>query len=194
MAAAFAAALVVAFGVLMIKGTGESGLAIGLRLTARVAYLFFWPAYVGGAVATLFGAPLDAVGRRAREFGLAFTSALFVHVGLVIWLAMVSPPQPIADAVMPFFAIGVVWAALLAIISMDQVRTKFDAYVLKVLRTIGTEYIALTFFTDFVILPKHPLQYPVLYIPFWAMLGLGPLLRLAATVRRARRLAPISAA
>jgi hypothetical protein len=194
MAAAFAAALAAALGVLMIKGAGESGLAISLRVTARIAYLFFWPAYVGAAVATLFGAPLDIVARRAREFGLAFASALFVHVALVIWLAVISPPQPLADTAMPFFAIGIAWAYLLAVISIDQVRTKFDAYSVRVVRTIGTEYIALVFFADFVILPKHPLQYPVLYIPFWAMLGLGPLLRLGATVWRLYRLGPVSAA
>lgn len=194
MAAAFAATLVTALGVLMLRGAGESGLSIGLRLTARVAYLFFWPAYVGAAAATLFGGPFDIVARRARELGLAFASALLVHVGLVIWLALISPPQPLADTVMPFFAIGVIWAYLLAFISVDRLRTKIDAYSLRVVRTIGTEYIALVFFTDFVILPKHPLQYPVLYIPFWAMLGLGPLLRLGATVRRLHHLGPISAA
>jgi hypothetical protein len=184
MVAAFAAALVVALGVLLVKGTGQSGVGVGLRLTARVTYLFFWPAYVGGAAAALFGAPFNVVARRTRELSLAFASALLVHVGLVIWAALISPPQPLADAVMPFFAIGVIWAYLLAATSIDFVQTKLDPYFLRAFRTIGVEYIALTFFTDFVILAKHPLQYPVLYIPFWAMLALGPLLRLAATMRQ----------
>jgi hypothetical protein len=187
MAMAFAATLAVACGVLTVNGTGHSGITIGLKGTARVAYLFFWPAYVGGAVATLVGGPFEILARRAREFGLAFAAALFVHVALVIWLAWISPPQPLVDAVMPFFAIGVVWTYLLALSSTGWVRARFSAQSLKAFRTVGLEYIALTFFTDFVISPKHPLQYPVLYVPFWVMLGLGPLLRLAATARQVQR-------
>ena len=186
MVTAFAAALVVALGVLMVKGTGESGIGAGLRLTARVAYLFFWPAYIGNAAATLFGAPFTPVARCTRELSLAFASAILVHVGLVIWLALISPPQPLAEAVMPFFAIGVVWVYLLAGTSTDFVRTTFEAHFLRALRTIGVEYIALTFFTDFVILAKDPFKYPALYIPFWVLLGLGPLLRLGATISQVR--------
>lgn len=187
MGTAFAAALAVACGVLTVTGTGQSGIAIGLKATARLAYLFFWPAYVGGAIATLLGDRFDDLARRAREFGLAFASALLVHVGLVIWLARISPPQPLLDAAMPFFAIGVIWTYLLAVSSIGYVRARFSADSLKAFRTVGLEYIALTFFTDFVILPKHPLQHPVLYVPFWVMLGLGPLLRLAATARQMHR-------
>jgi hypothetical protein len=184
MVAAFAAALVVASGVLLLKRAGESGVGVGLRLTARVAYLFFWPAYVGGAAAALFGAPFNIVARRTRELSLAFASALLVHVGLVIWAALISPPQPLADAVMPFFAIGVLWTYLLAGTSIDSVRTRLDPHFLRVFRTIGTEYIALTFFTDFVLLANHSLKYPTLYVPFWAMLGLGPFLRLVHRLKR----------
>jgi hypothetical protein len=165
----------------LVKGTGESGVGVGLRLTARVAYLFFWPAYVGGAAAALFGPLFNVVAQRTRELGLAFASALLVHVGLVIWAALISPPQPLADKVMPFFAIGVIWVYLLAGTSTHYVQTRLDPSFLRAFRTVGVEYIALTFFTDFVILADHPLKYPALYIPFWAMLVLGPLLRLGAT-------------
>jgi hypothetical protein len=184
MGAAFTATLAVALAVVMTEGTGERGVGDGLRLTARVAYLLFWPAYIGGAIATLSGGGFGVLARSAREFGLAFASAMLVHVALVIWLAWISPPEPFLDTVMPFFAIGVIWTCLLAISSIDHVSQKFDPDLLRVFRTIGMEYIALTFFTDFVILPEHPLQHPMLYAPFWAMLGLGPLLRLAATLRR----------
>jgi hypothetical protein len=183
MGAAFGAALAVAVGAMVIKGPGESGTGVGLRLTARVSYLFFWLAYVGGAMPTLFGPAFDIIARRAREFGLAFASAQLVHVGLVVWLAWVSPQQSISDAVMPFFAIGVVWTYLLAIFSINCVSNMFSPDFLRVLRTIGAEYIALTFFTEFIIFAKHPLQYPILYVPFWGMLVVGPLLRLAATMR-----------
>ena len=194
MGAAFGAALAVAVGAMVIKGIGPSGVGVGLRLTARLSFFFFWPAYVSGAVTTLFGPALDIMARRAREFGLAYASAQLVHVGLVIRLAWISPPQPLLDAVMPFFAIGIVWTSLLTISSMDRVHNMCSPYFLRVLRTIGLEYIALTFFTDFVVLAHQPLRDPILngilYVPFWGMLVVGPLLRLAATVRRAYSLRP----
>jgi len=185
MGAAFGGALAGAIGAMLIEGTGSSGTIVGLRLTARFSYAFFWLAYVGGAASILFGPAVDVVARRVREFGLAFASAQLVHVSLVIWLAWISPPQSVMDAVMPFFAIGIVWTYLLAALSMDRARNVFSPHMLRVLRTIGSEYIALTFFTDFVLAPKYPLQHPILYLPFWGMLLVGPLIRLGAAAKEA---------
>jgi hypothetical protein len=187
MGTAFTVTLAVACGVLMLKGAGPSGLDIGLKATGRVAYLFFWPAYVGSAIATLVGGQFfDALARRSREFGLAFASAMLVHVGLVVWQAWLSAPQSFLDTVMPFFAIGVIWTYLLALSSIRYLRAMFSAVSVKLFRTLGMEYIALTFFVDFVIVPDYPVPHSVLYIPFWIMLGLGPLLRLAAKIQRVR--------
>ena len=172
---------------MLSEGTGGDGVIVGLRLTARFSYAFFWLAYVGGATAILFGPSFSFIAQRVRELGLAFASAQAVHVGLVVWLAMISRPQPIIDAVMPFFALGVVWTYLLAALSMDRARDVFSPLMLKVIRTIGSEYIALTFFTDFVLVHQYPPPHAaLLYLPFWIMLLLGPLLRLAAAVKGAR--------
>ena len=189
-----AGALVLTAATMLFEGTGLTGTTDGLRVTARFSYAFFWLAYVGGALAILFGPTFNIIARRSREFGLSFASAQLVHVGLVIWLAWISPPQPIRDAIMPFFAIGVVWTYLLAGLSMDQARDLFGPDMLRGLRTIGSEYIALTFFTDFVLLPTYPPPHLILYIPFWLMLLIGPLLRLAAAIKAtlSPRLAVIS--
>jgi hypothetical protein len=183
MVSAFVGALAITIGVMLIEGTGRGGTIAGLRLTARFSYAFFWLGYVGGASVILFGPTFNVIVRHVREFGLAFASAQFVHVGLVIWLAWISPPQSIMDAVMPFFAIGVVWTYFLAALSIDCARNVFSPYMLKVMRTIGSEYIALTFFADFVLVPQYPPPHPILYIPFWAMLLVGPSLRLAAAAK-----------
>jgi hypothetical protein len=180
---AFAGALALAAVTMLLEGTGPTGTIEGLRLTARFSFAFFWLAYVGGALSILFGPAFNTIARRSRELGLSFASAQLVHVGLVIWLARISPPQPVRDAIMPFFAIGVVWTYLLAGLSMNQARDIFGPDMLRVLRTIGSEYIALTFFTDFVLLPDYPPPHPVLYVPFWLMLLMGPLLRLAAAIK-----------
>jgi hypothetical protein len=177
MESAFCGALALAVGIMLIEGTGVNGTIAALRLTARFSYALFWLGYVGGAARILFGPAVDTVARRAREFGLAFASAQLVHVGLVIWLAWISPPQPLKDAVMPFFAIGIVWTYLLAALSVDRARDVFGPSMLRIFRTIGSEYIALTFFTDFVLLHKYPPAHLILYVPFWLMLLAGPLLR-----------------
>jgi hypothetical protein len=180
---AFAGALALAAATMLLEGPGLTGTTEGLRLTARFSYAFFWLAYVGGALAILFGPAFNIIARRSRELGLAFASAQLVHVGLVIWLVWISPPQPVRSAIMPFFAIGVVWTYLLAGLSMDRARDIFGPDILRALRTIGSEYIALTFFTDFVLIPAYPPPHLILYTPFWLMLLIGPLLRLAAVIK-----------
>ena len=185
MGAAFIASLTATLFALAAAGTGPGGVVFALRLTARVSFLFFWPAYVGGAVAELLGPPFDVLSRRAREFGLAFAAAQTVHLGLVVWIALISANQTLVQAVMPFFAIGIVWTYLLAFSSLERVRGALSPELLRALRTIGVEYIALVFFVDFIVAPSHPLRQPLQYVPFWILLLAGPCLRLAATVRGA---------
>lgn len=182
--AAFVGALTLAVFAVIVRGANPGGAVLGLRLTARFSYLFFWFAYVGGALATLFGPALRAIGQRARELGLAFASAQLVHVGLVAWLAWLSQPESLTDAVMPFFGVAFVWTYLLAALSTNYARRVVSPYLLKNIFTIGSEYIALTFFTDFVIIPKYPIPNLIFYIPFWVMLLLGPLLRIAAVAKK----------
>jgi len=182
----FCAALIVAVAAMVLAGRGTNGTVVALRLTARVSYGFFWLAYAGGAITVLFGPGMSFIGRRVREFGLAFASAQIVHVGLVIWLAWILPARSPGEAVMPFFGIAIVWTYLLAALSIGWARNLFTPPMVKALRTIGSEYIALTFFADFVLTPKYPLERPSLYVPFWGMLLLGPLLRVTAAIKEMR--------
>jgi len=191
---AFVGAVAIAIVVLWVEGSGSDGTTVGLRVTARYSYVLFWLGYVVGALAVLFGPAFTPIARRAREFGLAFASAQLVHVGLVVWFAWISRPQPLREAAMPFFAVGVVWTYFLAALSTDTARKVFSPYMLKGLRTIGSEYIALTFFTDFVLVPTYPPRYLILYIPFWGMLLGGPLLRLAAAAKEFYASRPVSTA
>ena len=183
MGSAFVGALSIAIGVMALGGTGTSGTTTGLRLTARLSFAFFWLAYVGGAITNLFGPGFNIIALRVREFGLAFASAQLVHVGLVVWIAFISPHQSLKSAAMPFFAIGVAWTYLLAALSTERTRRTFNPHLLRMIRTIGSEYIALTFFTDFVLVPERPIHYLIVYIPFWGMLLVAPLLRLAAAAK-----------
>jgi hypothetical protein len=71
MAMAFCASLGLAIGVLAFFGDEQRGVNIALQATARLAFLFFWPAYVGGALTFLFGDFFLPIRRHARELGLA---------------------------------------------------------------------------------------------------------------------------
>jgi hypothetical protein len=184
MGAAFGAALILGVVVLALMGAGERSTAIALRLTGRLSLLLFWPAYAGSAMAVLFGSRFAVLARHGRDFGLAFASAQFVHLGLVGWHAWISH-QPVVEAAMPFFAIGILWTGVLALSSVKRLHNVLGHELWRILRAVGLEYIALVFFADFVIGPiQGGVTHPIEYVPFSILIIVGPLLRVAAMVRR----------
>jgi hypothetical protein len=169
-----------------LAGTGEKGTGIALHLTGRLSFLLFWPAYAGAALMTSFGPRFEILVRHRRDFGLAYASAHLVHVGLVAHLVSMSE-RPFTEAVMPFFAIGVVWTYVLALSSWERLSRLLSRSFWRALHNIGLEYLALVFFSDLVLLPiqghtKRPLE----YLPFSTLAIAGPLLRLAAAILRSR--------
>ncbi len=184
MAASFCAALGLAVVVLVVLGPGDNRLSIALRLTGRLSFLLFWPAYAGAAMAALFGPRFGILARNGRVFGLAYASAQLPHLGLVVLSGWLSH-RSVAEAAMPFFAVGIVWTYVLALSSVERVYNAFSPSLWRVLRTVGLEYIALVFFADFVVGPiQQGDRHPIRYVPFAILLIVGSLLRLAAIVRR----------
>ncbi len=90
-----------------------------------------------------------------------------------------------ANLALIFFGIAVFWTYLLALLSIKSLAAKLDPKLLRTLRTIGVEYIALVFLVDFA---KNPFQggivNMVIYLPFIALAIAGPLLRIAAVAKR----------
>jgi hypothetical protein len=198
MAAAFSAALVLAAGVLAIFGVNARAIAVALRVTARFSVLLFWPAYAGGALATLYGPGFGTVARRRREFGLAFASAHTVHLGLVIWLYRISSTPPVPNSSAVIFGIGFFWIFVLVLLSVRAVKENMAGRAWRTLQTIGIEYIAFLFFVDFL----HPdgtglceavcRKEPLVYVPFGALIVLGLALRITALVKGVFRRAALS--
>jgi len=184
MCAAFCTALALTVVVLAIKGTGEHGTGIALHLTGRLSLLLFWPAYAGAAMAALFGPRFNQLVQRRRDFGLAYASAHLVHVALVAHLVSNSK-RPFTEAIMPFFAVGVVWTYVLALSSWERLSKLFSPSFWRILRNIGLEYLALVFFMDLVVVPirTHTNQ-PFEYLPFSILIIAGPILRMAAAIQR----------
>jgi len=183
MAAAFLVGLVITLAARAGAGPGER-VVLALRATARWSFLLFWLASTGGALTTLFGSRFQALAHRARDLGLAFASAHLVHLGVVAWVYYSSPDPPVRSTLI-FFGIAAVWTYVLAVLSVKRLSARLNPRVWRTVRTLGVEYIGLAFLTDFA---KHPFQGGVLevanYLPFLALAIAGPILRLAALVKR----------
>jgi len=175
---AFCAALAVGLVVIASLGTGWRGVTFATESVARVAFIFFWLAYTGGAFAALFGPRFEGLARHRREFGLAFAAALLVHLAFVAWLFHISYRPPVSDAVIFYFSIGALWAYALAICSVKRVRGLMGSTAWRMFSSAGLEYIAFLFFRDFVVLPlQYGTGHPLYYAPFSILSVVGPALR-----------------
>ena len=187
MIAAFGGGLALAVAVLAGYGTGPDGLRLGVRVTARWSFLFFWLSYAGGAMTILFGHAFAGLARQARALGLAFAAALQVHIGLVVWLGVAIGQIPLQGSVLWFFLVALFLAYLLALVSFGIGMRKLGR-LWRPLLFVSTTYILVAFGRDFVLgaLNQKPQYwlYAAEYLPF-ALLSLVAIpLRLAAFHRQ----------
>jgi hypothetical protein len=173
---AFLTALGLASGSMVVFGADIKGTQHALEITARFSYLWFWPAYAGGALASLSGTRF----RHGREFGLAFASAHSIHLMLVLWLYEISPKPPISLGGAIFFGIGAGFMYLLAILSIKSVIQTLNPWLSRTLLLVGMEYIEYAFLTDFWVDPLHPISLHQLvgYLPFMLLGLFGTAVRL----------------
>lgn len=194
--AAFAANLLLAATILVARGADADGTRAALFATGRVAFLWFWAAYAGGALTTLFGAAFLPLKQRGREFGLAFAAALLVHLALVSWLCWIGAAPRIEIFIR--FGTAAAFTFLLALFSFGNPRAVLSPKGWQLFRIIGMNYILYAFLYDFVQNPLHGgvrrlIEYE--YLPFAVMAIVAPLLRLAAWGTRLRvqhRYAPLA--
>ena len=150
MIGAFGGALALAGAVLAGYGTGPEGIGQAVRYTARWSFLFFWLSYVGGAMAILFGQAFAGVARRARALGLAFATALQVHIGLVVWLGVVIGQIPLQGGILLFFLVALFCTYLLVLLSFG-IGTRNLGRLWRPLLFLATTYILIAFGRDFVL-------------------------------------------
>lgn len=182
----FCTALGLAAASLAVAGIGEQGLHLALLVTARFAFLLFWPAYAGGALVALLGPAFQPVRRHGRELGLAFAAALLVHLGLVAWLCAVGAVPSVKTFVV--FGIAAACVYLLTLASIGDLRLRLGAKGWWVLRVVGMNYVAFAFAKDFLRDPFAPgIGHAVVYWPFAALAVAGPGLRLAVWAWHAMR-------
>jgi len=180
------AALAVDVALLCFLGVSQASIALAASCAARVAFVFFWLTYAGGAIPVFFGLTVGSpLTRRRREFGLAFAGALTVHLCGVAWLFLVSPRQPISNAGIVYFGIGALFTFALAISSFNRIQTLLRPWAWWLLNLIGLEYIAYLFFLDFI---RGPFSRgnisTITYFPFAILILTAPMLRWAAKIWR----------
>jgi sulfoxide reductase heme-binding subunit YedZ len=183
-----AAAFIVALGivaVVYVVAVPSQRLGMALRATARWSFLCFCLATCGGALTTLFGSIFEPLARKGRDLGLAFAAAHSVHIALVVWLLYIST-EPFPRVSLIVFSIGVFFVYLLAVISLSStLSARLGPRRWKNVRSIGVEYIAFAYAFEFGgrILDGN-LANAIHYFPLFAAAVGGPLLRMAAYVKR----------
>jgi hypothetical protein len=185
-AGGFAVAAILAASVLATTGVDAHGTSIALRVTARLSFLIFCPAYIGGAMAELFGPRFLPVKRRGRMLGLAYAAAQVVHLSLVGWLCWIGAAPGIG--VFVIFGAAAICTYLLALGSIGALQRALGPTGWRVLRFVGMNYIALAFLKDFLRMPRPPgLRDLAFYGPFLALSIVAPLLYGAGFVLSAGR-------
>jgi hypothetical protein len=189
MGIAFAIALALTAAVLAVNGTDSDSLRTALRLTGRWSFLVFWFAYAGGAVATLSGSAFARFAKRGRDFGLAYASAQSVHLGLVIWLFLITLRPPLNGKGLVLFTVAMILTYTLAVFSVGGMSNVLGSRRWRALRVIGMNYILFAFAVDFVPItlrwtPHNGAWRLVEHAPFAAMCLAAPVLVAAAAARR----------
>jgi hypothetical protein len=187
MIGAMGGGLALAGAVLADYGTGPVGIGQAVRYTARWSFLFFWLSYAGGAMATLFGPAFAGLARRARALGLAFATALQVHIVLVVWLGVVIGQIPLQGAILCFFLLALFCTYLLALLSFG-IGTRNLGRLWRPLLFLATTYILIAFGRDFVLgalaYKTRDWLYAAEYVPFALLSLIAIPLRLAAFLRQ----------
>lgn len=165
---------------LVAMGSGERGTA-AVQTSARLSFLLFLAAYVGGPLAGLFGPLFDGLARRGREFGLAFAAAFSVHLGLVVVTIEHSARPFVPNPLIIAEIAGALWICTLAVFSIARLRLVLSPSGWRRLRLLGMDYIALIFARNFVSFPLKPLYVPLLVFAIAAIV-----LRIAAAVKGRR--------
>jgi hypothetical protein len=179
MAAAFGASLGVGLASLALSSNRD--ITIALAMSARVAFLFFWPAYVGGALTSLFGSVFAPLKEHSRDFGLAFAAAISVHLSFVACLCLAGHAPSTKTFII--FGTAAAFTYLLALLSIGRVRQALPHSFWKPIRIVAMNYIALAFLLDFKRLHLNGLREGLTYLPFATLAIVGPALRFGAWVQ-----------
>lgn len=175
---AFSIALGTVVSAISVLGV-KHGIPLGLMATGRIAFVYFFLAYAGGPLTTLFGSAFLPVRQRARDFGFSFAAVILVHLGLIAYLCAIGDAPGVGVFVV--FGPAAVFTGLLTLLSSSRARRRLPENSWPPIRTVATTYILYAFLRDFVgFPPSRSLLHLILYGPFATLAIMSFVLRLAA--------------
>jgi DMSO/TMAO reductase YedYZ heme-binding membrane subunit len=171
--------------VLAWAGTGEAGLRMAIRATARTSIAFFVLAFTASAVLRRWPGPAGRwlIGNR-RALGLAFAASQLVHLVLILALVGWTIDGLVAEAgaaALVLGGIGYVFVIVMAATSSDAAVRLLGARAWRRLHVTGLWYLWIVFFASFV---PRAFTTPA-YVPVAVLLVAALWLRLATPARRA---------
>ena len=189
-----AAALLVAMSALIlgIEGTGEPGLRMWIRATARTSLALFGAAFVASSLRSLWPTPITGwLLRQRRYVGLSFAFSHALHLVAILWLRSQLGPAFEIDLVTIVFGGGAyVMIALLASTSNDRAVAWLGRSRWRMLHKVGVYWIWIIFANSYtaravmaIARGSESLAYVPVAIFIWTLLGL----RIAAWRRERRR-------
>jgi hypothetical protein len=177
--------------ILAQAGTGEAGLRMWVRATARTSLVLFGAAFTASSLRSLWRTPATGwLLRQRRYLGLSFAFSHGLHLLAIIALGLVLGDAFEIDAVTLIFGGGAyVMIALMAATSSDRAYAWLGRRRWHLLHKVGVYWIWIIFANSYtaravmaVANGTEPLAYVPVALFIWTLLGL----RIAAWVRARR--------
>jgi len=131
--------------ILITSGTNEHGLGVALRATARTSAILFCLAFSTTALLALDKNRATRWLRANRRYvGVSFAVSHFLHLGLIVWLALAFPDPFFADRGAAEFVGGGLayfFIAAMAATSFDKTTRWLGAQRWRLLHLVGGWYI-----------------------------------------------------
>ena len=180
------------FGALVfaLAGWNEAAVRFVVRSTARTAVILFLMAFGASALKRFFPArPTRWLRRNRRYVGVSFAAAHFLHLAMLVTLA-VAYPDPFVRELQAVTLIGgglaYAFIAAMAATSFDRTAAWLGPQRWRRLHTVGGYYVWIVFTQSYI---GRALVDPY-YIPFAFALLAVLTLRVAHRVRKPRLVAP----
>ena len=142
---------VLTLAVFAVAGTGEAGMRLLLRATARTSAVLFSAAFAASALHRRW--PSTATRwllSNRRYLGVSFATSHLVHTGAIAGLARTAAQAPFHMTTIVLGGFGLVVIAAMTATSFDRTAAWLGPRAWRVLHTFGVYYLWLIFMATFV--------------------------------------------
>lgn len=171
--------------VLAAAGTGEDGVRMLIRATARSSALLFLVAFLARPLRQLWRTDATAYAiKNRRYFGVSMAVSHLIHGIAIVWLLTAFPAAYELNALtLVFGGLGFVFVAALAATSSDAVFQKLGRARWTALHRTGVWYLWFIFIYTF----AGTAHWDALHVAFVGAFAAAPLVRAAAFAKTRRK-------